>query len=120
MSKDRARRRQAQLEQREQVRIQRERTRRREARWRNVRERLVNPARRASKLVNMLWRPLSGGQQGLLARRRRRRVVSVVVLAALLNLAVWVVTADVQTSIGMLVVTVIASPVLGRLLFSRR
>ncbi|MBU6212928.1 MAG: hypothetical protein KGP01_00545 [Actinomycetales bacterium] len=66
------------------------------------------------------WRPLAGGQEGLLARRRRRRVVSVLVVAALVNVAVWLLTADLRAALTCAALTVVATPVLGRLMFSRR
>lgn len=120
MSKERARRRQALLEQRQHARIQRDRARQRRARWQRVLHNVAAPARSSGSLLRSVWRPLSGGQQGLLARRRRRRVVTLVVLATVLNIAVWTVTRDVNTAVTSLVVTLVASPVLGRLLFSRR
>ncbi|NBO45830.1 MAG: hypothetical protein EBU85_02245 [Actinobacteria bacterium] len=81
---------------------------------------IATPARGGGSFARGVWRPLSGGQQGLLARRRRRRVMTLVVLATLLNAAVWAVIRDVNTTVTACVVTLIASPVLARLLFSRR
>ena len=78
------------------------------------------PGKAAAGIARGAWRPFAGGQEGLLARRRRRRVVSILVVAALVNVAVWLLTADLRSSLTAAVLTVLFIPVLGRLLFSRR
>ncbi len=120
MSKERAQRRAIRQEQARLQRERRDRARMRQQRRQRLASALLQPFRAVGNFVYGLWRPLSGGQRGLLARRRRRRVTAVAVIALLVNVAVAATFADFQLSVAVAVLTTVGIPVAARLLFSRR
>ncbi|HET6626904.1 MAG TPA: hypothetical protein VFG63_10995 [Nocardioidaceae bacterium] len=61
----------------------------------------------------------TGRQTGILARRRRIQRSLLVALLVLLNLLVWMVRPDWEARLAALIVSVLAAPVLGTLLFRR-
>lgn len=120
VSKERARRRAHRELQQAALREQRERARVRRARVARAHTAVNAPGRAVVGFVRDVWRPISGGQSGLLARRRRRRVVAMLVVVAAVNLGVWLLTSDVRTAVTAAALTLLVVPVIGRLLFSRR
>jgi Flp pilus assembly protein TadB len=61
----------------------------------------------------------AGRQTGTLARRRRRQTSMLVALIIAVQVVVWVVRPDWPARLAALVVSLLAAPVLARLLFSR-
>ena len=120
MSKERAQRRQRRLEEQAVARAVEERRKARKRSFSTMVSRATTPLRATKAGISTAWRPLAGGQTGLLARRRRRRFVVMTVVAVCINIAVLLLWMDVAMSAACAGLTLVTIPVLARLLFSRR